>query len=342
MPQLREYYRTVLLHDWAVILDSATGQVRAVRMGCNSRESSHATDGVSRKVAESMITAHGWGSKSSWGLVVPVRISVVIPAYQESGRLPQYLHLMRPYLDAVFPVGYEVIVVDDGSTDELARAVRGHCGPWPQLAVLRHRRNLGKGAALRTGVCAASAPLVLVADADGATPIQEEKPLRQAIERGAAIAVGSRLLGGGGAEVERVYLRQVCGRLFSLLVRWLFRLPIRDTQCGFKMFRREVALTLFPHCRESGYLLDLEILAWADCFGYAISEVAVSWRDVPGSKVRLLRDGWTMLRGLLRLRRSLPRAARDCPSCGPAPDSLVTGSPPPTRQNRCSRLLPSD
>jgi dolichyl-phosphate beta-glucosyltransferase len=238
-----------------------------------------------------------------------VRFSVVVPAYQESCRLPSYLALMRRYLDLVFLDGYEVIVVDDGSTDDLAASLLEHSGPWPQLSVVRHSRNLGKGAALQTGMRAASAPFLLLADADGATPIEEEKRLRQALEGGAAIAVGSRLLRHPGAAVERVPSRQLSGKVFSFLVRSLFGLPVRDTQCGFKMFRREVALALLPHCCEAGYLLDLEILAWAHRLGYRIAEVPVSWRDMPGSKVRLLRDGWAMLRGLFRLRRALGHTA---------------------------------
>ncbi len=259
-----------------------------------------------------------------------LHFSVVIPAYQESSRLPPYLGMMRPYLDAVFPDAYEVIVVDDGSTDRLASAVGGCSRSWPQLSVLRHCRNLGKGAALLTGMRAASASLLLAADADGATPIEEEKSLRQVIAGGADIAIGSRLLRLPGRGVQRLCSRQLSGQLFSLLVRCLFGLPVRDTQCGFKMFRREAALSLLPHCREAGYLFDLEILAWAHRLGFRIAEVPVTWRDVTGSKVRLLSDGWAMLWGLFRLHRAIRRI--DLP-LGPAPVSVpvppYAGSPPP-------------
>jgi dolichyl-phosphate beta-glucosyltransferase len=124
------------------------------------------------------------------------------------------------------------------------------------------------------------------------------------------VAVGSRFLPEPAAAVRRFWHRHLSGRCFAGLVRWGFGLPLRDTQCGFKMFRREVVLRLLPLCRESGYLFDLEILAWAHRLGYRIAEVPVSWRDVPGSKVRLLRDGWAMLRGLVRLRRALRQTGR--------------------------------
>jgi dolichyl-phosphate beta-glucosyltransferase len=236
-----------------------------------------------------------------------IRYSVVIPAYRESCRLPPYLRSIRSYLDRVFPEAYEVIVVDDGSTDGLAGALQRHGGIWPQLSVLRHSRNLGKGAALNTGMRAASAPFILATDADGATAIEEENGLREAIDRGAAIGTGSRLVRHVGAAVQCLPCRRISGKLFSFLARRLFGLPLRDTQCGFKLFRREVALALLPLCREAGYLLDLEILAWAYRLGYPIVEVPVSWRDVPGSKVHLVRDGWAMLRGLLRMRQSFSR-----------------------------------
>jgi dolichyl-phosphate beta-glucosyltransferase len=236
-------------------------------------------------------------------------VSLILPAYNEALRLPPYLRGVRTYLDATFPANYEILIVDDGSTDDMADRLEALRGDWPSLVLLRHAPNRGKGAALRTGMAAACGELMLFADADGATPIQETSTLCEAIEQGADVAVGSRFLPEPAAAVRRFWHRHLSGRCFAGLVRWGFGLPLRDTQCGFKMFRREVVLRLLPLCRESGYLFDLEILVWAHRLGYRIAEVPVSWRDVPGSKVRLLRDGWAMLRGLLRLRRALGRVA---------------------------------
>jgi dolichyl-phosphate beta-glucosyltransferase len=156
-------------------------------------------------------------------------------------------------------------------------------------------------------LAAAQGEEVLFADADGATPIAEEAKLRGILRRRTFVAVGSRLLHTPGTSVCRTLWRGLPGRAFAWLGRVLFGLPVRDTQCGFKMFRREVLAPLLDLCRESGYLFDLEILVWAFRLGYGIAEVPVVWREVPGSKVRLLRDGWAMLRGLFRLRRSLGR-----------------------------------
>jgi dolichyl-phosphate beta-glucosyltransferase len=233
------------------------------------------------------------------------RLSVVLPAYNESSRLPPYLVAIRYYLDKAFPNSYEVVVVDDGSDDGLDILVDRLRADWPPVTLLRHKHNRGKGAALRSGTEAVRGELVLFADADGATPIDEESKLRKAIRAGASVAVGSRLLRLPGEVIRRTLRRDLAGRAFSRLARALFGLPIWETQCGFKMFRRETLLPLLDLCHETGYLLDLEILVWAHRLGCRIAEVPINWRDVAGSKVRLLRDGWAMLRGLFRLRRAL-------------------------------------
>jgi dolichyl-phosphate beta-glucosyltransferase len=232
-----------------------------------------------------------------------VSLSLVIPAYNEAGRLPPYLHAVRDYLGTGAAPSCEVIVVDDGSSDDLAGALGPLIAGWPQLRLVRHDRNKGKGAAVRTGMLEAAGDWLLFADADGATPIEEEEKLRRAIENGADIAVGSRMLRASLSPATRGWYRGLSGRLFAGMVRRLFGLPVRDSQCGFKMFRREVGRRLFGPCRETGYLFDLEILARGRELGYRIAEIPVRWREVPGSKVRLFRDGWKMVVGLWRLRR---------------------------------------
>lgn len=232
-----------------------------------------------------------------------LRFSLVIPAYNEAVRLPPYLTSIREYFGKMFGDCYEVIVVDDGSRDGLADTLRRLAADWPQLSILSFPRNRGKGSAVHAGVLAARGELILFADADGATPIAEERKLRQAIEQRSDVAIGSRLLS-PATGVERLWHRGLCGRLFAWLVRRLFGLSLRDTQCGFKMFRREKGQFLLRLCRERGYLIDLELLVYAQRLGFRIAEVSVSWMDVPGSKVRLLRDGLKMLQGLWRLRCS--------------------------------------
>lgn len=235
----------------------------------------------------------------------PVDLAVVIPAYNESHRLPPFLASVRRHLDAQRAGRYQVIVVDDGSKDGMGEVLAEAGIGWPQLRGITHSKNQGKGAAVRTGVLAARGQLVLFADADGATPIEEESRLAEAIGRGADIAIGSRLLDAPGVQRTRAWARGLAGRLFAAVARRMLGLPVRDTQCGFKMFRAEAATRLFSATRETRYLFDLEILALAVRLGYGIVEVPVRWREVPGGHLHLARELPKVAGGLWRIRRRL-------------------------------------
>lgn len=233
------------------------------------------------------------------------QLSVVIPTYNESARLGPYLAEIRAYLDAEYSAEYEVLVVDDGSTDATANLVMRWAVGWPRLRLLRHSKNRGKGAAVRTGVLAATGRRILFADADGATPIAEERRLTLALTNGAAVASGSRYVPGPGVIRRRNVRREVASTVFRTAARWLIGVGVRDTQCGFKMFRAEAARTLFSTGAETGYLFDLEVLALARRTGFGVAEVAVNWSERPGSKLRFIRDSLRMFAGLWRLRRRL-------------------------------------
>lgn len=234
-----------------------------------------------------------------------LRLSLVIPAYNESARLPAYLASIRRWLDDRYRGLYEVLVVDDGSRDHLPTQLSEQAKTWPQLRLLIHPQNLGKGAAVRTGILAAQGQRLLFADADGATPIEEELRLSDAIDAGADVAVGSRLVAAHDARRRRGWLRGLAGRMFALLARLVLKLPVRDTQCGFKMFRCEAGHHLFAQLQENGYLFDLELLALARHAGYRIAEVPINWQDVPGGQFRLSRALPGVWRGLWRIRRRI-------------------------------------
>jgi dolichyl-phosphate beta-glucosyltransferase len=230
-------------------------------------------------------------------------LSVILPALDEARRLTPYLERVRDYLDGRFRQPYEVIVVDDGSRDETAAIVQGLARQWPQLGLLRHGHNQGKGSAVRTGMLAARGEQRLFADADGAAPIEEYARLAAAIAQGADVAIGSRLTAHPTIRRARHWHRELLGRLFALAARRALRISALDTQCGFKLFRAAAAGRLFADLRETGYLFDLELLLLAQRFGLNVVEVPIQWQEVPGGHLRPLRELPRLVAGLWRLRR---------------------------------------
>lgn len=235
------------------------------------------------------------------------QLSIVIPAFNEAARIGPNLDQIQRYLAVEYPHDAEVLVVDDGSTDGTADLVSNRSAFYPALRLIRLERNQGKGAAVRVGILAARGRRILFADADGATPIEEERRLSDAIASGAAVAAGSRYLDGDGIVRDRNLRRAMASAVFRSAAQLMVGVGIRDTQCGFKMFEADVAKHLFSHVRENGYLFDIEVLALARRSALQIREVAVNWSEKAGSKVRLVRDSLRMFAGLWRLRRRLAR-----------------------------------
>lgn len=233
------------------------------------------------------------------------RWSVVVPAYNEARRL-------RPYLDDIVAFfegrgeGYEVLVVDDGSTDGTAEVVERVARVHPTVRPLRQPENQGKGAAVRRGMLSARGELRVFADADGATPITELKRLEAACAAGADIAIGSRVLPDSAVSVTAQPHRVAAGRVFNWVVARLGLRGIADSQCGFKAFRAAAADDLFGRLRTAGFGFDVELLLAAQARGYRIVEVPVNWVDQPGSKVGVLKDGprmfWQIVKAAVRAR----------------------------------------
>ncbi len=229
-------------------------------------------------------------------------LTIVIPAYNEAAIIEETLRQVAEFVDRLGqPV--EVIVVDDGSTDATAELARGAIQRYGlQGRVISLEHNQGKGAAVRRGMLEARGRLVLFSDADLSTPLDEYFKLRKAIEDGADVAIASRAVKGAVLQPRQPLWRQTLGQLFALVRRLIVLPGVRDTQCGFKLFKREVAQQAFSRQRTAKWAFDAEVLFIADRLGYRIAELPVRWRNRPESRVRVLRDMWHVLADLAAIR----------------------------------------
>ena len=225
----------------------------------------------------------------------PPELSLVIPAFDEAQRLPRSLATALAHLET-YARPFEVIVVDDGSSDDTAGVAARILAPLGGRGrLLRLAANRGKGAAVRTGALAARGAQVLVSDADLSTPIEELGELARAIEAGADVAIGSRALDRRRVLRRQPLPREWGGRLFNLVVRVFALRGIHDTQCGFKLFRRAVVEPVFSRARIDRFGFDVEILAIARHLGFRITEVPVRWRNDTDSRVSLVQGAAAFL-----------------------------------------------
>jgi dolichyl-phosphate beta-glucosyltransferase len=232
----------------------------------------------------------------------PVFLSVVVPAYNEEARLGATLKCVREYLESR-PYASEIIVVDDGSTDRTSAVAAEALGGRTGDRILRRADNRGKGASVKEGVLAAAGELILFTDADLSTPIDEIEKLLPEIEKGADIVIGSRAMDGSDIQVRQNRFREWMGKTFNVFVRTCAVDGIRDTQCGFKLFKRKAARAVFPELGTCGFCFDVEALFLGRRMGLQIAQVPVIWRNSPRSKVRIVRSSARMIWDLLGIRR---------------------------------------
>ncbi|MCI0422160.1 MAG: glycosyltransferase family 2 protein, partial [Acidobacteria bacterium] len=229
-------------------------------------------------------------------------LSIIVPAYNEARRIPRTLEILRQYLDGK---GWraEVIVVNDGSSDDTLAVVEKFRGQWDALRLLDNGDNRGKGFSVRSGALDAQGEVILFTDADLSAPITEMPKLVDPILKGDCdVTFGSRAVDRSLIGVHQSPFRETSGRIFNLFVQGLTGLPFKDTQCGFKAFRRQRAVPVFQRQRIMGFGFDPEILYIAKKRGLRLREIPVRWDHVEGTTVRFLKDSCQMFLDLLLIR----------------------------------------
>ncbi len=226
-------------------------------------------------------------------------LSIVIPAYNEEVRIVPTIGAVASHVSGLgFP--WELLIADDGSKDSTVKLCQ-ELG-FANLRVLIADKNGGKGMAVHRGMLAARGKYILFDDADNSTPIEEvSRLLRKLDTEGYDIAVGSRAAA-GAQEANKGFVRQTMSNGLRAINRYVMRIPVQDTQCGFKMFTRDAAQRLYQAQTIMGFSFDLEILFLASKLGYKIAEVPVAWVDAPGSKLDTRKEAQRFLKDLYRIK----------------------------------------
>lgn len=227
--------------------------------------------------------------------------SIVIPAFNEQARIGATLDKV---LTCVKAHGWsaEVLVVNDGSRDRTAAIVQSMAAQHANLRLIENPGNRGKGYAVRNGILQARGAIVMFTDADLSAPMDEAELLFTALANGADVAIGSRWLDRSRQTLQQPIYRRFFGRCFNWLTRLVMHLPLADTQCGFKAFRRDAARAIFIRQRIERWGFDPEILYIALRLGLRVEEVAVTWGHDERSRISYLKDGLKMIEELLRVR----------------------------------------
>jgi len=214
-------------------------------------------------------------------------ISIIFPAYNEAERIGPTLKSFHNYLTAK-NVTFEIIVVDDGSTDNTIKYVESLQQEIPNLIVIPSEKNSGKGHAVRIGMLAAQGNIRLFSDADGSTPVEEmAKVLEPLVLETADISIGSRYLALSEIAHAQPYFRRVWSRFANRVVQKILLPGIVDPHCGFKAFTAEAATKIFSQCKIDEWSFDLEVLTLARSLHFRINEIPVKWANDERSKGRI-------------------------------------------------------
>jgi dolichyl-phosphate beta-glucosyltransferase len=235
---------------------------------------------------------------------MPPELSIVIPAFNEGTRLGRALTRIHEYFESRpnGPAAIEILVVDDGSTDDTAKIAQDWARELPSLRLISNGRNRGKGYSVKHGMLEACGRVAIFTDADLSSPIEESEKLLEAIAAGNDIAIGSRALDRSLIFGRQSRFREIAGMIFNAWVRIFTGLPFEDTQCGFKAFVRERCQVIFEQQRIERFGFDPELLFLARRRGLRTAEIPVRWAHDPGTKVHMLRDSLRMFADLIYIR----------------------------------------
>ncbi|WP_263383510.1 dolichyl-phosphate beta-glucosyltransferase [Granulicella arctica] len=228
-------------------------------------------------------------------------LSIVIPAYNESARIESTLERVMECVESA-DWDAEVLVVDDGSTDDTPAIIRRWMERYPRLHLIHNPGNRGKGYSVRNGLLQAAGEIVMFTDADLSAPMEEASRLLDALDAGADVAIGSRWMDRTRQTIHQPLYRQFFGRCFNWITRTVMGLPFKDTQCGFKAFKRPAAQVIFRLQRIERWGFDPEILFIARKLKYRIVEVPVTWGHDERSRMSYLKDGMKMLEEMATIR----------------------------------------
>lgn len=246
--------------------------------------------------------------------MIDASVSVIIPAYNEGAGIRRAVETVYAFLKNNFP-GFEIIVVDDGSTDSTAAQIESLL-PRVPLQAIRNPVNRGKGYSIRRGVERAEKEHVFFCDADLSTPLEELTGFFPHFAAGYDIVIGSRAAAGSRLVAKQGLLRRSLGKCFNLFLRGFLFGGIRDTQCGFKCFKREHARRLFALQTVDRFCFDAEVLYIARRRGLRIKEAGVAWTNRADSRVAMMRDSFTMFADLFRIKINGWKGVYDAVSAG--------------------------
>jgi dolichyl-phosphate beta-glucosyltransferase len=241
-------------------------------------------------------------------------LSLVIPAYNEAGRLPATIRRIEKHRRS-WNFYSEIIIVVEPSEDETLALAESAAKTVPQLVVLTHHEKRGKGFAVRSGMLRAKGEFIFFTDADLSTPLEDLDASLQRFrkDRSIHVIVGNRQHPDTRILVHQSRAREWMGKVFNRLAQTMTGLKIRDTQCGFKGFRHRAAKEIFGRQRIDGFSFDVEVLLLARAMGFSTVEVPVHWTNSAASRVRVFRDSMAMLGDLFRIRRLVKKTLYEFP-----------------------------